>query len=331
MRAAMPLLASLLLAASLSGCLGVDNMAEFKAALGFGPEPLALEPPVARLRASPMLATVGQAIAFSAQGSLDPQGAPLEFLWDFGDGASARGAEVSHRYVAAGAFEVTLSATGAAPLPGTDNVRVTIVDNRPPLAALAVLRGGQPVERAMAGEELTFAATVRDPEGQPLAVRWDFGDGATAATPEARHAYDHGGRFLVTLRAEDPSGLAGTAEQMLAVDQATTDRGEVKILNDVAEHSLDVAAGATALRVTVTLGDPMLGLNSLAVRVLDAQGDTVGELPVQPPPGTLGAFEAVLDIAAAELAGTAPGTWTLVVERASGLQVAYAFTAGVRY
>jgi PKD repeat protein len=330
MRAALPIVGALLITASLSGCLGVDNMAEFKAALGFAPEPLEPLAPIARLRASPTLVGAGQPVTFTTHGSVDPQGSALDAAWDFGDGTTGRGSEVSHRYARAGAYTATLRLTSALGLVGQDSALITVVDNRAPVVAFDVLRGEGPLDLGLAGEELRFLSQAKDPEGQPLAISWDFGDGATALVPEARHAFAKGGRHVVTLRAEDPQGLAASSTRTLAIDQLGRGQGEVAPLRDSMAHVLDVAAGAQRVVVRVDF-EALLGANALAVQVVDRDGAVVKQAPAQPPPGTQGAFAAVLELLPADLDGRAPGAWNLVVQRASGLQVGYTFTTEVRY
>jgi parallel beta-helix repeat protein len=49
-------------------------------------------------------------VNFSAYGSVDPDGSPLTYSWDFGDGsAPANGYNVSHTYTTGGTFTVTLT------------------------------------------------------------------------------------------------------------------------------------------------------------------------------------------------------------------------------
>ena len=47
--------------------------------------------------------------SFDASGSTDPEGAPLTYAWDFGDGDTGTGVTASHRYAAPGARTVTLT------------------------------------------------------------------------------------------------------------------------------------------------------------------------------------------------------------------------------
>ena len=50
----------------------------------------------------------GQELVFSGAGSLDPDGDVVEWLWDFGDGATAGGERVSHRFERPGRYHVRL-------------------------------------------------------------------------------------------------------------------------------------------------------------------------------------------------------------------------------
>jgi PKD repeat protein len=68
-------------------------------------------PPVAQLVASPTNPSVGQLVSFSAAGSSDPDGSIVAYRWDFGDGDTAFGRQVTHRYDTANTFNVLLVVT----------------------------------------------------------------------------------------------------------------------------------------------------------------------------------------------------------------------------
>ncbi|HEV8361089.1 MAG TPA: PKD domain-containing protein [Candidatus Thermoplasmatota archaeon] len=327
MRAALALLAVMV---ACSGCLGIDNMGELKAALGFVPAPLAPDAPVPHVRTSATVVPVGQAIVLSAEGSRDPQGFALTFAWDFGDGSRAQGAEVTHRWAAPGIYTVRLLVRNAAGLENTEAALITVLDNRPPTAALEVRRGDAAAERALVGEELTFVAQAQDPEGGALTLAWDFGDGASAGTPEATHTYARGGRYTVTLRATDGGGLVAEDQRALPVDELRSDPGTVALTKDRVTHQLDIAEHVQRIAIGVRF-DALLGVNALRVRLVDAQGGEVAALDASPPLGSQGPHEGLLDVAAPMLQGHAPGAWSIEVERTSGLSVPYDLTVEVRY
>jgi PGF-CTERM protein len=67
-------------------------------------------PPVAN-GGPAQITTVGKAVQFSADGSEDRDGDPLEYTWDFGDGTSSPELLPNHEYDKAGLYTVTLTVT----------------------------------------------------------------------------------------------------------------------------------------------------------------------------------------------------------------------------
>src|SRR6185295_6656564 len=66
--------------------------------------------PIARIVGA-LTSTEGASIALSGTTSSDADGTVQSYVWNFGDGASASGASVSHTYAQDGAFVVTLTVT----------------------------------------------------------------------------------------------------------------------------------------------------------------------------------------------------------------------------
>jgi PKD repeat protein len=65
------------------------------------------EPPTASFTAS----CTDLACTFDGAGSIDEDGSITGYSWQFGDGSTALGAQVRHRYPAAGTYNVTLAVT----------------------------------------------------------------------------------------------------------------------------------------------------------------------------------------------------------------------------
>jgi hypothetical protein len=67
-----------------------------------------------RARANPRKAAVGGTVRFRARVRFPPAGATFTYQWDFGDGTSGVGANVTHQYSGAGSFhaQVTVDGTG---------------------------------------------------------------------------------------------------------------------------------------------------------------------------------------------------------------------------
>ena len=65
--------------------------------------------PVAAFSATPASGAAPLAVALDASGSNDPDGDPLFYAWDFGDGSVGSGVTASHEYASQGSFSVVLT------------------------------------------------------------------------------------------------------------------------------------------------------------------------------------------------------------------------------
>jgi hypothetical protein len=75
--------------------------------------------PTAAFTVQPAVAHLGQATAFDAAPSSDPDGDPLSFAWTFGDGATGSGGGTSHTFGTPGSYQTILIATDATGLTAT--------------------------------------------------------------------------------------------------------------------------------------------------------------------------------------------------------------------
>src|SRR4029450_7909274 len=67
------------------------------------------QPPVVAASASPAQGPTPLTVAFSSNGSSDPEGQPLSYSWNFGDGTTSTQANPSHTYTLAGPYQARLT------------------------------------------------------------------------------------------------------------------------------------------------------------------------------------------------------------------------------
>jgi PKD repeat protein len=159
----------------------------------------------------------GEVVALDASSSVDWDNHLTGYHWEFGDGTSGEGAQVSHRFAEPGVYEVRLTVSddsGSNCSTHTDVAQVTV--NAPPLAAVD---GDEEGFAGGAHDELLFdASTSTDADGQPLSFVWDLGDGIVLAGDKVRHSYAKAGTYPVRLTVSDGSGLAcGEGSQAVQV------------------------------------------------------------------------------------------------------------------
>ncbi len=85
------------------------------------------QPPVASFTYSPENPVIHEEITFDASSSFDPDGDVLNYHWDFGDGISDNGVEVTHKFTKIGEFDVTLTVTDSAGLSDIEEKTIKIV------------------------------------------------------------------------------------------------------------------------------------------------------------------------------------------------------------
>ena len=149
----------------------------------------------------------------------------VSIAWNFGDGGSSTDVNVSHTFLVAGDFNVSLQA-----FDGNDTsvsiLRMNISNNRPPVIVwdcLSRINKGDPLKCTAVG--------TNDPDGFPIANWfWDFGDQfctesnpCTSTSPVTSHRYDVGGTYTIRITVSDgisqttATRLVRVNEQPLAV------------------------------------------------------------------------------------------------------------------
>lgn len=83
------------------------------------------QPPIANAGAD-KTGRVNRWINFDGSGSSDPDGSIVSYDWNFGDGGTANGVRVNHRFTKVGTYTVTLTVTDAQGATGQDTAIATI-------------------------------------------------------------------------------------------------------------------------------------------------------------------------------------------------------------
>jgi PKD repeat protein len=113
----------------------------------------------------------------------------------------------NHTYATPGNYTATLTSTDRFGGVGRDNVTVT-VNNTPPTVTAAFSSTANPIR---INDVINFNGGVVDPDScDRHTYRWNFGDGTTATTLDAAHAYRVKGTYMVTLTVIDRFGGANT-------------------------------------------------------------------------------------------------------------------------
>ncbi|MFM0642426.1 PKD domain-containing protein [Paraburkholderia metrosideri] len=167
---------------------------------------------------SPAMPSVGQVVSFAGSGS----GQNIQYAWDFGDGATAQGAEATHTYAVSGTFAITFSVTDGSgqKARATSQVIIEAVATAPSAPQIMVAPG-----QALVGVAKGMQATSVDPNGEMLTYGWNFGDAATATGQNVTHTYASVGTFTVTVIATNQTGASATATAQLTVTSAPVPEG----------------------------------------------------------------------------------------------------------
>lgn len=173
-------------------------------------------PPSLNWTIAPNPATTDSVVRFDATASSDPEGDPLTFRWNFGDGSTATGSTASHRYTTPGTYTIVLTVSDdeGATVTATRSVSV---QNRAPTAAFT----WSPNPGTNDAPITLDGSTSTDPDGERLEYRWTYGhDGEATSwleTATTQHVFPLPGNYNVTLEVRDPNGSADTLAASVTV------------------------------------------------------------------------------------------------------------------
>ena len=167
------------------------------------------KPPVADFQ----IAAVNNLVVVNASASSDPDGTVAGYEWDFGDGGSGTGIEVSHTYLAEGNFTITLRVKDDVGAVGSKSDTFLVALRPVPVFSADVNLLNVTVD---ASEATALRGTLES-------YAWDWGDGSPAGSGEvAYHVYAAAGNYTIELTATDSQGKSASSSQQVAVDPTTT-------------------------------------------------------------------------------------------------------------
>ena len=191
--------------------------------LTYGTEPGSSNPnnpPTADFSLTPSSGTAPLAVSFDASASTDPDGDPLTYSWDFGDGNSGSGFVVSHTYTTAVTFTAVLTVDDGNDGTGTHSATVTVSSNpptnNPPTADFSLTPSSGTAPLAVSFD----ASASTDPDGDPLTYSWDFGDGNSGSGVTVSHTYTTAGTFTAVLTVDDGNGGTDTHSANVTVNSS---------------------------------------------------------------------------------------------------------------
>ena len=210
-------------------------------------------PPVAIAAGTPLTGDAILAVAFNANGSYDPDGGTLTYLWNFGDGNTSTWKNPYHSYATPDTYDVYLvvtdeTGTASADLPAA-HLSIVVTEragNIPPVPLLLYgpTAGDAPMLVSF------YAYLSNDPDGTIISYTYDFGDGSPPVTTGdfTTHIYTTPGVYSMTLTVTDNNGASTTSAPFEVIVNTPPGPPDPPVITSIRPD-----AGGTAGGTVVTL------------------------------------------------------------------------------
>jgi cellulose 1,4-beta-cellobiosidase len=173
--------------------------------------------PRAEFSADPQFAFPPLTVHFDASASQSPNGNITSYMWDFKDGETDTGVNVTHTFYEKGVYPVTLTVTDSTGAAGaiTHNVEAL---NRAPHAEFGVWPH---IPQRLTVTDFDASGSY-DEDGYIVEWLWSFGDGATSSGDVVKHTYELAGSYTVRLTVIDDNGKSGFLTKIIRIGGCNT-------------------------------------------------------------------------------------------------------------
>ena len=149
-------------------------------------------------------------VVFAAEAA-DPDGGPITYSWDFGDGGSSTEQNPVHAYATDGVFIVTLTVTDNDSQSADATMQIVFDDGDEKNPAQPGVWGEPDSIVVGVGDEVIFDSAAVDPQDvDDLNYSWDFGDATNSSDSATTKFYAAAGRYDVSLTVTDQDGVPNT-------------------------------------------------------------------------------------------------------------------------
>jgi PKD repeat protein len=153
---------------------------------------------------------VGSPVSFAGDAVLGDCSDTATYAWEFGDGGTAAGANVSHTFSVPGTYDWSLTVIAD----GATCTRSGTLDITPAESQCSLSCRAEVTRNGKVGKNVEFHASSESSNCNGSKVyEWDFGDGgAVVRGKEVKHTYTVKGTFLWRLRVLQDGGVCETSD-----------------------------------------------------------------------------------------------------------------------
>ena len=249
---------------------------------------------------------VGDQGVFSAKvvngSGVDVTNQVASFQWNFGDGGTASGQNVTHTFTRIGTFPVTLTITDAVGRTNFTTESITIGQGQLPTATFVTSPAAPVVNQTI---NFNASGSTAAPGHNITDFEWTFGDGTAGSGPIVTHAYSAAGSYTVTLQTIDDAGRKSplapqtiTVTTGLPVAQITVSppSGTHPVTINFIGSQSTVAPGRTIVSYHWDFGDGATGSGPTTSHIYNTAGTFTVTLVVTDDQGNSGIATATVTI-----------------------------------